>query len=237
MNVYPVNAIEGASLISPQIETYSRIRDIYNKYIEFTVDFIMPSIELNGNWAFIVEADSLIIGNANTEFGEVSLILSGETVFKKAFETKNYINIVNLEGIKAFNEIRLSLSGSANAQVGLLFIGKKWILPRFATLPEKGLTLRNDSGRTFTGQSTGIPVAALRSFAATFVRIGNEEVKTINDYINGVQTIIPHVVDSYPEAHEEFPPMFMTVQEYSAKEKRAENGFFWNFDIAWMEAN
>jgi len=236
VNVYPVNAIEGASLTSPQLETYSQINDIYNRYIDFTVDFTEPLIELNGNWAEAVDADSFIIGNTNAEFGAITLRLFGEIVLEKAFETKNNINIVDLEGPKVFNEIILTISGLANIQIGLLFIGNKWELPRFATLPEKALATRNDSGRTFTGQSTGIPVTTLKAFTASYIRIPNEKVKTINDYINGVQTIIPHVIDPYPQAHEEFPPFFATVTEYSGKEKRAENGFYWNFEIAWMEA-
>jgi len=236
MNVYPVNAFEGASLKSPQKETYSMMQDLHNRYLAFTVDFSQRVAQIDGEWASTIEADSFIIANTNSHSGHLILTAHGFPIYQRHFETNDFINIIDLEGTHSFNGIRLNLYGNENIQVGLLYIGKKCALPRFVTFPEKTLGLRNESGRTFTGQATGIPVETLRSFAASFVRIPNDEVKIVDEYINGVQKIIPHVVDIYPGAHAEFPPMFMTVAEYTGKEKRAENGFFWNFDLAWMEA-
>jgi hypothetical protein len=98
------------------------------------------------------------------------------------------------------------------------------------------LELRNDSDRTFSGQVTGIPVDTLRSFAVEFVRIDNKSKKKFDDYANGVQTVIPHVIDFYPEAHEEFQPIYGALESYGEKEKRNENNFYWNFSANWKEA-
>jgi hypothetical protein len=236
MNVYPVNAMEGAVLNSRQREAHSHMIDIHNKYLEFTVDFSRPEIKIYGKWDKQVQADTFIVANTNAEAGNIRLKLRGDVVLEKHFATKEYINIIDFEGLKQFDEIVLGFQGEANVKIGLLFTGEKWTLPRFVALPRKTLSLRNEGGRTFSGQVTGIPVNTLKTFGCGFVRIKNEEVKKINDYINGVQTIIPHIIDVYPKARQEFPPFFATVTEYGEKEKRAENGFFWNFEIAWMEA-
>ena len=236
MNVYPVNAFEGATLQSPQRSSHSVLADIVNRYLNFTVDFNEKDIAINGGWSGLVEADTFIIANTNTKSGFLRLWKNNEEVFSSDFETENYINIIKLGKKYEFDRFDSAFSADENVYISLIWIGNEWQLPRFVTLPTKHLQLRNEGGRTFTGQVTGIPVETLKTFACSFVRINNKEMKIIEDYIHGVQTIIPHVIDPYPEAHEEFEPFFATVTEYSEKEKRAENGFNWNFSIGWQEA-
>jgi len=109
-------------------------------------------------------------------------------------------------------------------------------LPRFLVQPVKGLALRNESDRTYSGQVTGIPIDTLKTFNAEYVRIPNEKKKIFDDYINGVQTVIPHVIDPYPLAHEHFEPFFATVSGYGEATKREENKFYWNLNCNWTEA-
>ena len=235
MKVYPVNAFEAASLFSPQKASHSDIRDVYNRYIDFTVDFTAAKTYITGKWQAPIEADSFILANSNALNGSIELKLSGVTVLNKSIEFKEFINITEFEKT-SFDEFILNIEGKEKLYIGLLSIGKTWELPRFVTLPGKQLQLRSDSGRTFSGQVTGIPAETLNAFRASFARITNKDVKLIDDYINGVQTVIPHVIDPYYQAHDEFPPFFATISEYGDKEKRAENGFYWNFEISWMEA-
>jgi hypothetical protein len=68
------------------------------------------------------------------------------------------------------------------------------------------------------------------------MRIENDQKKIFDDYINGVQTVIPHVIDPYPEAHEQFEPFYATVENYGEMTKREENNFYWNMQCGWKEA-
>ena len=236
MNVYPVNLMEGAAIASQQRESHSLLTDIHNRYLDFTVDFTAREITVQADWRSIVEADSFIIGNTNAVRGTLRLALNGTAVYTRTFDTPMEINIVEFDSKRSFNAATFTFSGNENIFIGLLYIGEKWTLPRFITFPKHPLSLRSEHGRTFSAQVTGIPSTNVRGFSASFVRIPDIEVKKIDRYINGVQTVIPHVIDAYPLAHREVPPMFATIAAYGEKEKRAENGFFWNFEITWMEA-
>jgi hypothetical protein len=242
MNVYPVNAAEAAAMSSPQKAPHSLIGDLYNRYMAFQVDFISPEIELSGNWNSPVEIDAVIIGNTNAGAGTIRLYDNEGIVFEHWFVMDEYLKIIQIKdglGVlrqKEAGRFVLALEGNDSISLGYLFFGRTWELPRFAASPADGLNLRNESGRTFGGQVTGIPVDTLKSFSVQFVRIDNAERKKFNDYVNGVQTVVPHVVDPYPEAHAEFAPFFATVQEYGEAAKRRESGFLWDLNCSWLEA-
>jgi hypothetical protein len=235
MNVYPVNAIEAAILISPQKAPYNLIEELYNRYISFQVDFLSNTVNLTGTWDNLIELDTIIIGNTNANSGKIQLYNNDTLLYDNTFNINDYITI-EYTGIKNANRFALDLFGSDNISAGYLFAGMKWELPRFIVEPVNGLSLRNEAGRTFSGQVKGIPIDALKTFSATYVRIPNDKKEIFNNYINGVQKVIPHVIDVYPEAHEQFEPFFATVDNYGEATKRAENGFFWNFNCSWMEA-
>ena len=130
----------------------------------------------------------------------------------------------------------MTLKGSEDISLAYLYIGEAWELPRFAITPRESIQLGGETKRTFSGQVTGLPTETLRSFSAAYNRITNADKKRFDAYANGVQTVIPHVIDPYPDAHEEFEPFFATLAAYGEKEKRTENGFFWNFTCSWQEA-
>lgn len=242
MNVYPVNAIAGAGLYSPQKQSYALLTDLHNRYLENQVDFNSRDIQLEGNWSKSIPADVFIIANTNAISGTIKFYLGANIVWEKSFELPYNVNIItslneyNLIKEHQFERFVLTLHGNEYIKIGYIYIGKTWVLPRFIVNPKKTLQLRNEAGRSFGGQVIGIPIETLRDFAVQFVRIKNQDMKKIDDYINGVQTVIPHVIDPYSEAHEEFEPLFVTISEIGEKEKRAENGFFWNFSMSWQEA-
>jgi hypothetical protein len=242
LKAYPVNALEASSLTSPQKSTYSLYHDLYNRYIEYSVDFNSNEIELTGTWNNLIDADVFIIANTNAKYANLKLSNGSNIVFQKEFEIDEYIKIIEildandkLQKIQIDN-FALELTGIENINIGLIYIGETWELPRFVTLPKNKLQLRNEGGKTFSGQATGIPVETLKTFAVNFMRIENEKKLLIDKYINGVQTVIPHIIDPYPEAHEQFEPFFATVSDYGEKEKRDEGGFYWDFGISWEEA-
>jgi hypothetical protein len=241
MKVYLVNALESAELISEQKERLTSLNDLFNRYIEYLVLFTTRQVIIEGIWTNdLTSFDSLIIGNTNAKTGRIQLYYNDSVIIDKQFSVSEYITIISLklknEQSKVINKFRLQLNGTDLLSIGLLYIGEEWDLPRFIVHPKNKLTLRNDDDRTFSGQSTGIVKTTLKSFSAEYIRINNKLTKILDDYINAVQTVIPHVIDIYPEAHDEFPPFWATIASYGEKQKRAENGFFWNLSIAWQEA-
>jgi len=242
MNVYPVNAIDAANLMSLQRATHSSLNDLYNRYIDFQVDFNSAEIELSGLWTSIIPVNAFIIGNTNARFGTVRYYHDAELLFEQRFNINSFLTIIqNVDAFKKLitkeiNHFSLQLQGNENISIGYIFIGETWELPRFIVSPSDSLQLRNESSRTFSGQVTGIPKVPLRAFGISNVRIDNKTKKLYDNYINGVQTVIPHVIDPYPEVHDEYEPFFATVAEYSPKEKRNENDFYWNFSCSWQEA-
>ena len=242
MNVYPVNALEAATLISAEKAPHSLMVDLHNRYIDFQVDFTANEITIIGSWNGVIPVNAFIIGNSNAHSGKVQFISDNEILFSQEFAVNEFLKIIQVKDnfdrldIKHINNFILTLQGTEDISIGYIYIGETWELPRFVVGPISGLNLRNESGRTFSGQTTGVSTEPLRNFGCEFVRIDNESKKRFDDYINGVQKVIPHVIDPYPEAHEEFEPFFATVQDYQDKEKRNEPRFYWNFSCSWMEA-
>jgi len=236
VNVYPVNAFEASTLASPQRATHSRMSDLFGRYIDYTVDFNSASATIEGAWNRQAMGDTFIIGNTNAHSGTAHFRLNGGGALSVEFETEGRITIAPLGRKCAFDSATITLQGASNLYVGLLFVGDKWELPRFAVHPARQLELRGEGGRTFAGQARGIPAETLRTFGAEFARIPGAEAKTVADYADGVQNVIPHVIDPYPEARGEFPPMFATLSGYGEQGKRAENSFFWDYQMSWREA-
>jgi hypothetical protein len=244
MKVYPVNAVEGATLRSEEKEAYAKMMDACNKYFSYTLDFISPSVVIHGNWDKKIDFNTLILGNCNAARGTFTFY---DGINEKAsfdFVVDEEIKIIeHLDGNKLIETLKgdkfkleLFNSNSENMKIGYLFVGEVWELPRFKICPSSNLEIRSKGDRTFSGQVTGISTEPLRKFSCSFVRIDNDAKKKFDVYMNAVQFIVPHVIDPYYEAHEEFEPIFGTVTGYSEKSKRDENGFFWDFDMSFLEA-
>lgn len=242
MKVYPVNAMEIATAFSGQLAEYNEISHLWNRYIEFQVEFSRYATDITFIWDRGISMNSFIIGNTNALRGRLQFFYRDYLFWEKNFEMDEYIKILvnkNEEGSKITalcDRVELKLEGTENTKIGYVFMGEEWELPRFTVSPSRQVQIRNGSGRTFSGQVSGIPQDTLKTFNAEFLRIEQEWFKILDDYANGVQSVIPHVIDPYYEAHDKFPPFFATLEDFGEQEKREENGFYWNFGMSWQEA-
>ena len=241
MNVYPVNAIEAASLSSEQKSAYSMMGDLYNKYLAYTADFTDDHVIIEGTWTDDIPFNSFIIANSNAIQGTFTFYNDNAELARLEFNNDEYIKIVENKPGDVLTTIKgkrfvLELSGTEDIHIGYIYIGEVWVLPQHNSSPAEGLKIRSESNRSFSGQVTGIPAESLRSFSCSYTRMENKDKKLYDRYLEGVQFVVPHVIDPYSEAHDEFEPMFCTVSEYGEKEKRDESGFYWNFSISWLEA-
>jgi hypothetical protein len=197
--------------------------------------FVYPVNAIEASIMSSPQKSTYSLGNTNATEGNLKFYNDNNLLYEVNLIIEDYLTIINTNIFK-IDKFVLTLKGNENITIGYLFSGIKWELPRFLTLPVDSLELRNESDRTISGQITGIPTETLKSFSAKYTRITNEQKKIFDDYINGVQTVIPHVIDPYPLAHEQFEPFFGTVFSYGDATKREENGFFWNFNCSWREA-
>jgi len=241
MNVYPINELAGAALTSAQRATHSDLRSLHDAYFAYTVDFTSPNPIVMGTWSAPFECDTVIIGNTNMRTVRCTLRLgntSGENVFTRTVVAGGEIMIITLPQKTTADHIRLTFTGAAgeNMYLGQLFVGRAITLPRFVTLPQTNLQMRQDSERTFGGQVGGVPSEMLRTFAASFARVSAEDMRAIDEYAQSAQNVIPHFIDPYPEARGHVPPMFATIERMGERAKRAENTFYWNTSISWKEA-
>ena len=232
MNVYCRNQ-KAAFTEYPPLAEGSSLLDVYDPMLALRADFLDESVTIRGDYGKAAPMDSLCLGLTNafryrleTREGVFAGTINGlitihdfdETVFTDYF-------ILELEGIED------------PLYLGHLFLGQKTVLPRFAVEPETGITLASESGRSFGGQAFGMRRKTLESFSAKFPRLTVGERETVIDYVNAVLNVEPHIIDPYPKARDEFPPMYATLNigEVSMQ-KRNENGFYYSGSLSWQEA-
>jgi len=256
MRVYPVNALPAFYPVSDDIQAYARITDIYNNYIEYTVDFVGSNILITGNALDDAPlVNSIIIGNiSGADYGHFKgyaangdLLIDNDFKLGDIEKQGDYLNIIHFLDasqrlkddlfIRTFElNIKLFNGSMSDIKIGYLYIGACWELPRFGMEPIEGLRLMGEGAeRTSSGQAIGVPVEPLRSFSTVYTALKNEEKKLMDNYTQAVQTIVPHVIDPYPKAHEKLFPFFATIEAYGEKTKR-DSQFRWDFDISWLEA-
>ncbi|MCL2043343.1 MAG: hypothetical protein FWG89_04295 [Treponema sp.] len=230
MNVYYNNWI--AALEGPDVKQGSLVSYILDPMLELTAEFKDRKISLTGKLDCVSTVDSFCIANTNAL--DYRLEIKGE-VFEKDIE--NYITILNFDKSIITGSFTLELAGIEPVYLGHLFLGQKTVLPRFGVEPETGMAIRGESSRSFGGQAFGIKRKTLSNFSVNYPRLTNEERQTILEYIEAVQNIEPHVIDPYPDAKDEFSPMYATLNVSDVQmTKRNESGFYFNGSLAWQEA-
>ena len=260
MKVYPVNKLPLAEIFSPDIAAYSNVENVYHSYLKHRSYGNKFTLTLNLSWNKPIRADTLIIADNN--FQKTIITLKDSFNVEKSFtfwniqEHRNFI-IIPLDSmeIDLFNIVQGKLEFSDTTEqiyCGYIFIGKSVELPRFIVAPEWEKVIRGESNRTNGGQVYGLTFPSLDRLAVSFVRIYRDEKKIVDDYMESVQGLIPHIVDLYPETHGElildldddmryngedlFPPRYATLQNGISATKRNENDFYWNYAMEWLEA-
>jgi len=231
MNIYYKN--EKAILSASQPVVGSSLLNIYDPMLELRTDFSGELVTINGMYEENIAAiDSLCIGYTNASLYELTI---NEEKFSGRINDK--ITVFNFNEMLYTDSFQLKLEGINNLYLGLLFLGKKIVLPRFEVGPEISKTLNSESSRSFGGQVFGMRRKTLKSFAANFPRIKSYEKEIIDEYVETVLNIEPHIIDPYPEARDRFPPMYATLNTNEVSMKKLnEPGFFYSGSLSWKEA-
>jgi hypothetical protein len=240
MNLYYKNRIETASLSSPQNDSPMPLSNLYHYYLDLLAGFANSTVTISGQWPFpsSVFVSSLCIGLTNAMNYTLTLFdVNGGQVYASGPKSAgfNKIEILDIPGMTIGGFV-LELSGDEKITVGLLYLGDKLELPPFSPGPAHNNEFTGESSRTMGGYSYGLRKARLRTFSAGFPRVDNRDRKVIEEYMDETLNVRPHIIDPYPEARENYDPFYGTLTHGFEGTKRAENGFYWDFELEWMEA-
>jgi len=206
--------------------------NINDPMLELCTSFLDDAVTINGIFEDSVAVDTFCIGNTNATSFELNI--SGEQIkgnINSLIEVRNLADTLFLEGFT------LLLYGDEPLYLGHLFFGEKTCLPRFGIEPGTSIGLRSESSRSFGGQAFGMRRKPLMNFSVNFPWLTSEEREILIDYLQDVQNVEPHIIDPYPEARDQFPPMYVTVDASDVSfPKLSENGFYYSGSLAWKEA-
>jgi hypothetical protein len=240
MNLYYKNRIETALLSSPQSDPVMPPENLYHDYLGLLAGFTSNTVEITGQWPFpnSVFVSALCIGLTNALNYTLTLFdVNGQQIYtsgQKEFGF-NKIEILDFPGMM-IGKFVLELSGDENIAVGLLYLGDKLELPPFTPGPGYNNDFTGDGERTMGGYVIGLRKVRLITLGVSFPRVDNRGRKIIENYMDEALNVQPHVIDPYPEAREEFAPFYGTLTHGLPGTKRAETGFYWTFELEWMEA-
>jgi hypothetical protein len=235
MNVYYRN--EKAKFINkPPTNSKAPLENIYEPMLELKAEFLDSRVTITGGYANSVIADSLCLGYTNADRYKLT---TREGEFSGRIEGLITINNFETIFIDGF-ELELWHDDKEDDEplyLGHLFLGMKTVFPRFSPEPTMGMSLNGVASRSFGGQVYGMKRRTLESFGVNIPRITVDEYRIIKNYVKNVQNVEPHVIDPYPEAREEFPPMYVSLNtDEVSLTKRNESGFYYTGSLLWQEA-
>lgn len=259
MMVYPNNAIREDTLLAVPLQGHSNILDAVKGTLDIPVQFTVGAAVIQGTLHKAFSQISVILGNCSYSTATVSLMdWRGIELAHAHIHINNEFEIRNIaipNSTPEITQFRIQFNNQGGGDLGFLYIGEQWRLPRFTVNPVASLSIQSEGGRTFTGQARGYPAQALKGFEAAFIHNktycidGNGTPRSFDDYVTLVQSTEAHVIDPYYGRPKEsgcldgrewerpvMPPMLATIAEYDSKEKRNFDDFFWNVHLSWAEA-
>jgi hypothetical protein len=240
MNLYYKNRIETAFLSSPDEDLNNPLSNLYHEYLGLLARFTSYSVTITGEWPSFQShfVSSLCMGLTNALNYTLTLFdVNREQIYTSGQRSigSNKIEILDFPGM-LIGKFVLELRCNDYIFLGLLYLGDKLELPAFSPGPTYNHDFTGENNRTMGGYTYGLRMVRLKTFSASFPRVENRDRKFIEEYMEETLNIQPHIIDPYPEAREEFAPFYGTLTQGLPGTKRAESGFYWTFELEWMEA-
>jgi hypothetical protein len=243
MIVYPDNAIKrNSSFAATNLASGNLITAIIDNFFDYKAIFSGTStaitIEWNINGAPLI--NTIILGKGNaSQFNIVITRVDNTTWSSGWLYPEERVELVSIPSPTPIKKLVINAQSSVTPlDINYLWAGIGVDIGLFSIGPREGLISSEEANRTKSGQVYGIKGTFMRTFNASFPRITNAQKMIQEEYIKLVGTIDGHVIDPYPEAHDEFLPFYATIASVELeREKRAENKWYWNTDLSWQEAN
>jgi len=121
--------------------------------------------------------------------------------------------------------------------IGCISIGEYLDLPDFLAGPQNTKIINDSSFQSSGGQSSGNRKQNFNRYPLQFANISNTERGEMQAYTTFVQTSIPHFIDLYPDAHDEQPVFYGTIESKNIPlGKRGTSNFTYNASITYRES-
>lgn len=199
--------------------------------------FAGPSTVIAASWELNHFADTVAILGSNWMTGRLVVKSQGATVFDKIITSKGKHTIIKLPELFMVSSISLELSAHEHEKtlkVGIIFVGRRMELPLFNVGFKYRLNVNSTAERTRYGVVYGSKKSSLRSFEVTFSDIDNSRRYVMEEYIDTVQYVQPHLVEPYETA--EYPPVYATLTDAGGFDREDDQAFRWNSALSYMEA-
>jgi hypothetical protein len=235
MNVYIDNVLkQAASLSVSNLDLDYRASSLYDVILSNNVLCTWTSATITAAWGLNTFADSIAILDCNWTIGHVTVVSQGETVYNADIVSRGKNTVIRLPRLVMITGLTLSLEAIDNLSIGILWVGVKTALPLFQPGLKHKTNILSKAERTRYGVVYGVKRTALKSFEISFTDMDNRGRLIMEDYIETVQFVEPHLVELY-EA-DGFPPIYATIDDSGGFTKQ-KNGFRWDgFSLSYMEA-
>lgn len=238
MRVLYDNLLETAlDLAITNLDNDSYVSNLYHPYLELACFCLSSTVTLSGRWTDPQTIDTLAIGYHNADTARVKLYdLNDNELLNYLVPLEAYDSMYYITQLANVYRFTIEFAGAENLHIGFVSFGAYVTLPRFNVGGSYPLSLNSTKSVTTGGQTYGAFARQLRGAAVSWTMITNDERSIINNYLTLVQTIKPHMIDLFYEAHASEPPMYCTVNKTGSYEKQGGDGFYFNFDIEYLEA-
>ena len=236
MNIYYDNKINSALLYSDSILHGQDINNLKSVFFSLPCDFDIPEPVIECTWEQEpVEMDSFIISGRFTS-ADIDLFRDDDLIHSFSVGNKEKINIFHCPLI-ACDKMAITLhEDQGEVSVNYIYVGTRYEAPRFDAQPTFKDQFTAKSSRSDFGFLYGLEGVVLRSVSLNYTRMTEADFARLEQYYQSVQTVVPHIVDFYPEAHKSFPPLHCTLAKNIDREKRIENGFYYGLPLEYNEA-
>jgi hypothetical protein len=235
MTVYIDNVLKQANFLSvSNMEPVYIPESLYDPILSNSILCTGTSTTILAQWNPNVFADSIAVLDCNWTIGHLTIVSQGETVYDEDIISQGKHTVIKLPKIVMLTSLNLSIEAMDKLSIGILWAGVKTKLPLFTIGFSYKDNIISKAERTMYGIAYGVKRTPLKSFEISFQDISNEDRLAMEDYIETVQFVDPHLVEPYEAG--EFPPIYATLEDSGGFDKQ-KNRFRWDgFSLSYREA-
>jgi len=236
MNVYVENILSKAELTVTDMWIGYTVDMLYDEALSNGIVCTGDSTVITAAWELNCLADSIAILESNWTIGRLTVVSQGVTVVDDIeITSQGKHTIIKLPQAYMVSGVTLELNtGEEKLEVGILFVGRRIELPLFNIGFKNKLNVNSKAERTRYGVVYGSRKSSLRSFEVSFSDVDNARRLVMEDYIDAVQYVQPHLVEPYETP--EYPPVYATLTDAGGFDKDKDSGFHWDTALSYMEA-
>jgi len=234
MNVYVENILSKASLTVADMEIGYTENMLHDEVLSNSVVCSGNNTVIDAAWGLNHYADAVAILGSNWTVGRLVVVSQGTTVFDEPITSKGGNTIIKLPELYMVSGVTLELNAVEKLEIGILFVGRRIELPLFNIGFKYNLNVNSKAERTRYGVVYGSKKTSLRSFEVSFSDVDNDRRAVMEEYIDTVQYVQPHLVEPYESP--EFPPIYAALTDAGGFDKDKDRGFRWDTALSYMEA-